>query len=251
MQLQGKIAFVTGGGRRLGQAIAVALAEGGADILLHVHTSSGEEAVRAIEALGRRVIIVRADVSTTAAAVCLGRDAVAAVGRVDILINNAAVFFPTPLQTLTTQSWKSIIQTNLTAPFILALLLGRSMRAQGAGKIVQLGDWSGIRPAPDYLPYCVSKAGIQVMTQALAKAFAPAVQVTAVAPGPVLPPEQYDALKVRKLVEQTPLQRLGSERDVVRAVRFLVETTDFVTGATYLVDGGWLAKVASGSDISL
>ena len=250
MQLQGKIAFVTGGGKRLGRAIAIALAERGADILLHVHTSSGEETVRAIEALGRRAIIVRADISTTAAAVRLGRDAVAAVGRVDILINSAAVFFPTPLSTLSTQSWRSVIQTNLTAPFILALFLGRAMRTQGLGKIVQLGDWSGVRPTPGYLPYCVSKGGLQVMTQALAKALAPAVQVTAVAPGPVLPPEQYDARKIRQLVEQTPLQRLGNEQDVIRAVRFLVESGDFVTGTTYLVDGGWLAKVGSGSAIS-
>jgi pteridine reductase len=250
MQLQDKIAFVTGGGRRLGRAIAMALAERGADILLHVHTASGKETAQAIEALGRRVAIVRADVSTTAAAAQLGRDAVAAVGRIDILINNAAVFFPTPVLTLTTQSWKSVIQTNLTAPFVLALFLGRAMRAQGAGKIVQLGDWSGIRPIPGYLSYCVAKGGIHVMTQALAKAFAPQVQVTAVAPGPVLPPEQYNAIKIRHLVEQTPLQRIGSEQDVVRAVRFLVETNDFVTGTTYFVDGGWLAKVASGSDIS-
>jgi NAD(P)-dependent dehydrogenase (short-subunit alcohol dehydrogenase family) len=143
---------------------------------------------------------MRADISTTAAAVRLGRDAMAAVGRVDILINNAAVFFPTPVQILTAKSWKAVIQTNLTAPFVLALLLGRAMRVQGTGKIVQLGDWSGVRPIPGYLPYCVSKGGIQAMTQALAKAFAPTVQVTAVAPGPVLPPEQYDAMKVRKLV---------------------------------------------------
>lgn len=251
MQLQGKIAFVTGSGKRLGSAIALALAERGADIVLHVHTASGEETARAIAALGRRVILVRADISTTAAAVRLGQDVMAAAERIDILINNAAVFFPTPLPLLSTKVWRSVIQTNLTAPFVLALLLGRAMREQGGGKIVQLGDWSGMRPSPGYLPYCVSKGGILAMTQGLAKAFAPDVQVAAVAPGPVLPPEQYDAIKIRHLVEQTPLQRLGSERDVVRAVCFLVESGDFVTGATYFVDGGWLAKGAGGSDTSL
>lgn len=251
MQLQGKIAFVTGGGRRLGYGIAMALAERGADILLHVHTTSGEEAVRAIAALGRRVSLLRADLSSAAAAVDLGRAAMSAVGRIDILINNAAVFFPTPLRTLTAKSWRSVLQTNLTAPFVLALILGRAMYSQGAGKIIQLGDWSGMRPARDYLPYCVSKGGIRVMTQALAKAFAPHVQVNVVAPGPVLPPAQYSADKRCKLVEQTPLKRLGDEREVTRAVRFLIEEGDFVTGSTYVVDGGWLATVATGSDVPL
>ena len=125
------------------------------------------------------------------------------------------------------------------------------MMKHGAGKIIQLGDWSGARPVRGYLPYCVSKGGIHAVTQALAKAFAPHVQVNAVAPGPVLPPEHYDDGRMRTLVEQTPLKRLGCEQDVARAVRFLVESGDFVTGSTYTVDGGWLAKVATGSETSL
>lgn len=249
--MKGKVALVTGGGRRLGRAIAVSLAKNGADILLHVHTSSGLDVVHAIESLGRRVLLLRADISTAEAAIRLGREGLRIFGHVDVLINNAAVFFPTPLSHLTTLSWKFIMQTNLTAPFFLGLVLGRVMRERRQGKIIQLGDWIGIRPSLGYLPYCVSKSGVLSVTLALAKALAPYVQVNAIAPGPVLPPERYEEERKRKLTEQTPLMRLGHEKDVVRAVQFLVHSGDFVTGTTYLVDGGWLAKAAEGSGTSL
>lgn len=250
MRLLGKVALVTGAGKRLGRAIALALAESGADIVLHVRTSSGEEVARAIEGQGRRAFVVAADLSTTAGAVQLGRAAIAEAGGVDILVNNAAVFFPTPLPKLAASSWREILQTNLSSPFVLALTLGKRMRERGGGKILQLADWSGVRPIPGFLPYCVTKSGTIVMTQALAKAFAPHIQVNAIAPGPVLPPDHYSEELMRRLAEQTPLQRIGHEGDVVRAVRFLSEAADFVTGATYMVDGGWLAKVAEGSGTS-
>jgi NAD(P)-dependent dehydrogenase (short-subunit alcohol dehydrogenase family) len=251
VDLHGRVALVTGAGRRLGRACALSLAEGGADLLLHVHTSSGEEVAREVRALGRQATILSADLSQVTAASRLSREALAVAGRVDILVNNAAVFIPTPLRRLTVQSWQEILRTNLTAPFVLALLLGRTMQAQGAGKIVQLGDGSGSRPLPGYLPYCVSKGGLHALTQVLAKALAPQVQVNSVAPGPVLPPEDYDASARCALGENTPLGRLGEAGDVARAVRFLVEAGEFVNGAAYVVDGGWLARPASGTATSL
>lgn len=251
MERQEKWALVTGGGKRIGRAIALSLAEGGADIVLHVHTSSGTDVAQAIESLGRRVVVLHADLSTAEGARQLGQAAWAVTGHIDILVNNAAVFSPMPLPTLTTTSWRATLQTNLTSPFVLSLLLGRAMRARGRGKIVQLGDWSGIRPAPHYLTYCVAKSGIFALTQAFAKAFAPYVQVNAVAPGPVLPPASYTKEKLRTLITQTPLRRGGHEHDIARTVRFFAEAADFVTGATYTVDGGWLAKVGDGSATSL
>ena len=209
MDLCGKVALVTGAGRRLGYAIALALAEGGADLVLHVHTSSGEEIAQEVRALGRRACVLQADLSQVAEARRLSQAALAVTGRVDVLVNNASVFLPTPLSTLTAQAWQTTLHTNLTAPFVLALLLGRTMRAHGCGKIVQLGDWSGMRPLPGYLPYCVSKGGLSALTQVLAKALAPQVQVNSVAPGPVLPPASYDAAARRALSERTPLKRLG------------------------------------------
>ncbi|MGH7966562.1 MAG: SDR family NAD(P)-dependent oxidoreductase, partial [Candidatus Binatia bacterium] len=217
MVLHGTVALVTGSGRRLGRAISLALAEQGADLLLHVHTSSGEDIAQEIIALGRHAVVIRADLSYPSEAARLGREALAVAGRVDVLVNNAAVLIPTPLPTLTLDTWQGLLRTNLTAPFILSLSLGRAMQMQGSGKIIQLGDWSGSRPLPGYLPYCVAKGGLQSLTQALAKALAPQVQVNAVAPGPVLPPAHYDSVARHTLERYTPLSRLGKAEDVVRA----------------------------------
>jgi len=182
MELSGKVALVTGAARRLGRAIALTLAAEGVDVVLHVHTSSGEDIAREIATLGRQAWIVRADLSRPAEAYRLSRGVEALAGRVDILVNSAAVFFPTPLPTLTVHTWQTVLHTNLTAPFVLSLLLGRAMRERGTGKIIQLGDWSGKRPLPGYLPYCVSKGGVLALTHVLAKALAPQVQVNAVDP---------------------------------------------------------------------
>lgn len=250
MTLHGTVALVTGAGRRLGHAIALALAEQGADLLLHVHSSSGEDSAQAITALGRQAIILRADLSQPSEASRLSEEALAVAGRIDVLVNNAGVFIPTPLPTLTPAAWQGLLQINLTTPFVLSLFLGRAMRRQGSGKIIQLGDWSGLRPLPGYLPYCVSKGGLHVLSQALAKALAPQVQVNTIAPGPVLPPAHYDATAHHALKRYTPLGRLGTAGDVVRVVLFLIGPGRGVTGATYLVDGGWLASSPSGGDTS-
>jgi|SRR5215813_3538910 len=251
MELAGKVVLVTGAARRLGRIIALTLAAEGADIVLHVHTSSGENLAREIAALGQRAWVVRADLSRPAEAHHLSQVVLALTGRVDILVNNAAVFFPTPLSTLTVSRWRTVLHTNLTAPFVLSLLLGRTMQQRGMGKILQLADWSGMRPLAGYLPYCVSKGGLVAVTQVLATTFAPQVQVNAVAPGPVLPPDHYTAAARRALSARTPLRRLGQVMDVARAVRFLVTEGDFVTGSVYVVDGGWLVNDPEGTTTSL
>lgn len=251
MDLHGKIVLVTGAGKRLGRASALALAQGGADVILHVYSSAGEDVAQEVTALGRRAYVLRADLASVAGAAQLSQDAIAVAGRVDVLVNNAAVFLPTPVDTLTLPTWQTIVRTNLTSSFVLALSLGREMRARGYGKIVQIGDWSGSRPMPGYLAYCVSKGGLHALTMALAKAFAPQVQVNTVAPGPVLLPVHYDAAARQAVVTRTPLRRLGQAADVARAVRFVVEGGEFVTGAIYMVDGGWLVSAAGGTDTSL
>jgi len=250
-RLQGKVALVTGAGRRLGQAIAVALAEEGADLLLHVHHSSGEDVSHAVRQLGGNAHILPADLSTTTGAMSLIHRVRSFVTHIDILVNNAAVFFPTPLSELSMVSWRTMLQTNLTSPFILALSFGRMMQKQdGGGTIIHLGDWMGVRPVPRYLSYCVSKSGIGALTQALAKALAPKVRVNAIAPGPVLLPDSYSEETVRNITAETPLQRIGQAFDVARTVR-MIACSSFVTGATYMVDGGWLTRVDLGKETSV
>jgi pteridine reductase len=251
MELQGKVALVTGAARRLGRVIALALAEAGADLVLHVHTSSGEDVAQAVRETGKRASIVRADLSCPKRLIQFVHQVFAQSDHIDILINNAAVFFPTPLGSLTVAAWRTVLHTNLTAPFALTLLLGREMRSQGWGRIIQLSDWSGFRPIPGYLPYCVAKGGINSLTQVMAKGLAPRVTVNSIALGPVLVPDYYRVMTRRALAGHTPLGRLGTPADVVRVVRFLVERGEFVTGATYFVDGGWMARAPNGTGTSL
>ena len=250
MQLRNALALVTGAGRRIGRTIAVALAQGGADVVLHAYQSSGEETRRAVQQYGRRAWVIRGDLTNRRDVQRIAHEALEKTGTIDILINNAAVFFPTPIAALTAQEWHTFRQMNISAPFFLSVLIGRRMYQHRRGKIVFLGDWSGRRPSRDFLPYCVSKAGVSALTLALAKAFAPHVQVNEVAPGPVLLPEAYGPDQQEALRARTPLQRFGSPYDVARTVRFLLESGDFVTGASYVVDGGWLAQGPEGSETS-
>lgn len=251
MQLRGSTALVTGAGRRMGRTLALSLADAGADVVLHVHTSSGQETFDAVRRRGRRAWLVQTDLSQRRDVERLADEAARKTGGVDVLVHNAAIFFPTPLSRLNLTDWRRFQDTNVSAPFLLSLLLGRRMAARGRGKILFLGDWSGRRPSPEYLAYCVSKAGVHALMRALAKALAPHVQVNEVAPGPVLVPEDYGPRRRDELRRRTPLQRLGSPHDVARAVRFLIEEGDFVTGASYVVDGGWLASPAGGRLTSL
>ena len=250
MDLTGRVALVTGAAKRIGRAIARELADAGADLILHVHTSSAAGLADEIRAQGRRVFVVEADLAESKQVRQLCAEALAWAGRIDILVNNAGVFFPTPLATLRLAEWRRLLDTNLTAPFGLALVCGRDMQHRGTGKIIQVGDWNGLRPSRDYLSYCVSKGGLHALTLALAKALAPQVQVNTVAPGPILPPVGDADLDIDQMAQQTPLGRFGRPYDIARAVRFLAEQGDYITGATYTVDGGWLAKEAGGSGIS-
>jgi pteridine reductase len=234
MNLAGRTALVTGAARRLGRAIAEDLARAGARVAVHYHQSAGEAAdvVASIRAHGGTAEAFAADLADGAAVVSLAE----AVGPVDVLVNNASVFFPTPLATLGEADWDRILAVNLKAPFLLARTLGRAMQARGAGKIVNLADSTADRPAPGYLPYGVSKAALVALTRGLARELAPAVQVNCVAPGPVLEP--IDGSPTAAIIRRTPLGRLGSAADVVAAVRFVIDGSDFVTGSTVVVDGG-------------
>jgi NAD(P)-dependent dehydrogenase (short-subunit alcohol dehydrogenase family) len=240
MNLAGRTALVTGAARRLGRAVAEDLAGRGARVAVH-YRHSGAEAEAVVDGIRRRGGTAECFAAAPAAPAAPGRLAAAVVDRlgpVDVLVNNASVFFRTPIDVVGEAEWDAVMTVNLKAPYLLALALGRPMRARGAGKIVNLADIAAERPSEDYLPYGVSKAGIVALTRGLARALAPEVQVNCVAPGPVLAPIDATPDATAAILRRTPLGRFGATADVAAAVRFLIEGSDFVTGTTVVVDGG-------------
>jgi pteridine reductase len=244
MDLRGKAVLVTGGAVRLGRAIALGLAGRGADVAITYHQSAAaaEETAATIRGLGRRTLAARCDQRCEEQV----RGAVAALahewGRLDVLVNSAAVFRRHPFEALTAADWDDELATNLRGPFLFSLAAASTLRAEGGGKIVNIADIAGIRPWADYLPYSVSKAGLIALTQGLAKALAPDVQVNAVAPGAVLWPGDFSEEQRAALLEKIPLRRAGTPEDVVNTVLYLVEGTDYVTGQVLSVDGGRLLR---------
>ncbi len=242
MDIAGQVALVTGGAKRVGRAIALALAHQGADTLITYRTSRSEadQAVAELRACGVRAEAMKADVTNARQIQQLMRRIQQRFHRLDILVNNAAVFARTPLSTLTERDWDIHMATNLRGPFLCALYASRLMRRHGQGKIINLADWAGQRPYRDYLPYCVSKAGVIGLTKALAKELAPSIQVIAIAPGPIMPPPNFTPAQRRRVVNRVPLKRWGSPEDIAKTVVFAIQGTDFITGSTIFVDGGQL-----------
>jgi NAD(P)-dependent dehydrogenase (short-subunit alcohol dehydrogenase family) len=240
MKLAGRTALVTGAARRIGRAIAEDLASAGARIAVCHHTSVAEAdaVVAGIRARGGTAEPFVADLADPRAAETLAAAVADRLGPVDVLVNNASVFYRTPIDALDGADWDAVMTVNLRTPFLLAVILGRAMRDRGAGKIVNLADIAAERPYPDYLPYSVSKAGIVALTRGLARELAPAVQVNCIAPGPVLEAIDATPAVTAAMVKRTPLGRLGAASDIAAAVRFLLEGSDFVTGTTVVVDGG-------------
>jgi pteridine reductase len=242
MELEDKVALVTGAARRVGRAIAGCLAERGATIAVHYNSSQHEaqSLVGEIERAGGRARAIGANLASVAEIERMVADVLDAFGRIDVLVNSASVFYRKPIDDVTEQDWDLNLDVNLKAPFFLSRAAGAAMRKQGAGKIINIGDWAGIRPYNNYLPYTVSKSGLIGLTRSLAKALAPEVQVNCIALGPVLPPEDYSDEENARLIAGTLTKRLGSPEDVAQAVLFFCQGTDFATGATLLVDGGRL-----------
>jgi NAD(P)-dependent dehydrogenase (short-subunit alcohol dehydrogenase family) len=212
----------------------------GADVVIHYKSSASEahETVKAVERLGQRAFAIQADLAEPDQVEVLADNAVQACGKVDILVNSAAIFRMTPLESLTAQDWEQFLRVNLTGPFLLARRLGLLMRQQGAGKIINVADVAGIKPWADFLPYSVSKGMLITITQGLAKALAPEVQVNAVVPGTVLLSEGYGEKERESIVKGTLLKRIGDPVDIAKTVLFLVEGSDFITGQVVVVDGG-------------
>jgi pteridine reductase len=243
MKLRGKTALVTGAAKRVGHEIALGLARRGANIVVHYNTSfpDARGAVAEIKALGVDAMAVKADQANARQVHAAVTQALKHFRMIDVLVASAAVYKKTPFDTLTEADWDFHIDANLKGPFLFALEIGRHMkRRKLAGKIILFADWAAIRPYANYLPYCVSKAGVICLTKSLAKALGPRVQVNAIAPGPILlPPDMTEAEK-REVIDATVVKRIGSPQDIVNSVLFLIEGSDFITGHTLVVDGGRL-----------
>ncbi len=239
MTLRGRIVLVTGGAKRLGRALALGMARRGAHVIITYRTSAPEarRVVAELTRLGSRALAVRADLSRAADVRALMDRIRRRYDRLDVLINSAANFERSPFRRLTERHWDAALDTNLKGSFLCALYGSRLMRR---GKMLNIADWAGVRPYRGYLPYCVSKAGVIGLTKALAKELAPRVQVVAIAPGPILPPERMTPAERRRVVRRVPLRRWGSPDDIVATALFLIEGTDFMTGSVVFVDGGQL-----------
>jgi pteridine reductase len=236
-RLEGKVALVTGSARRLGRAIVLNLAAQGADAVVHYHHSGAEakEVVSEIRRMGRRAICVAADLGKKANIERLVGQAEKEFGRLDILINNASNFLHTQFVATTEEIWDAALDVNLKAPFFCAQAAAPPLR-KSRGVIINLSDVGGLLGWTGYIPHCVSKAGIIMLTRALAKELAPEVRVNAIAPGTISmegDPENWE----RDYVERTPLRRSGTTEDVTAAVSFLVHAP-FVTGQVLVLDGG-------------
>lgn len=243
MNLKGKTALVTGSAKRVGREIALGLARRGANIVVHYNSSASDArgVVADIKALGVDAVAVKADQSSAVQVKAAVSKALQHFRTIDVLIASAAVYRKTPFDTLTEADWDFHIDANLKGPFLFSLEVGRHMkRRKLAGKVVLFADWAAIRPYADYLPYCVSKAGVICLAKSLAKALGPKVQVNAIAPGPILLPPDFTTAEKRAVVNATVVKHIGSPKDIVNSVLFLIEGSDFITGHTLLVDGGRL-----------
>lgn len=243
MELRGRVALVTGAGRRLGRELARALAGRGMTLAIHHHASSeGAEDLRAeVTAAGGKAECFAADLADARVARALPQRVAEAFGRLDVLVNSAAVMHRLDFEQTTPEQYDAILDLNLRSLFFCTQGAAASLRA-ARGKVVNLADLAGLQPWPGFAAHSVSKAGVVMLTKVLARSLAPEVTVNAIAPGAVLVPEEYDDEERQRLARATPLGRLGSPADVVAALLYLLEGGDFVTGEVLTVDGGRLLR---------
>ncbi len=235
--LAGKVALVTGGARRIGKAIALRLAATGADLAItfRASQSEAEQTVREIAALGGEALAICADLENAEDICEAVASAIDEFGRLDILINNAGVFESVALEEITLAQWDRMFATNTRAPFLMAQAALPHLR-RASGRIVNIGSLGGTHPWATHGHYCTSKAALHMLSQVMAKAWAPEISVNCVAPGMIVQGEIGDAYA--QFAERTPMRRNGTAEDVAAAVEFFATAPHFITGQVMTVDGG-------------
>jgi len=207
-----------------------------------IHYYTGKEKARKtaeeVAAIAQRPLIVHGDLTRPENWLKIKGEIIAAHGRVDVLVNNAAVFYKTPLFDVSEDQWDHFQNTNLKSVFFGCKIFGELMLKQKQGKIINIADVAAGLAWANYIPYSVSKAGVIALTKGMAKALSPHVTVNVVVPGIVLPAEAFDENLEQRLKRKIPLDRFGSPEDVANAVAFLIEGGDYITGAEIKIDGG-------------
>ncbi|MCX7737966.1 MAG: SDR family NAD(P)-dependent oxidoreductase [Hydrogenothermaceae bacterium] len=238
MKLNGKTALITGGARRIGRELAINLSKDGVNVVIH-YNSSKQEASRLkkeLESFGVKAYTFKADLLSESQIVRLAEEVMSIVD-VDILINNASLYYKTKLDSATFEDLDRFYTIHVKAPFYLSKVFGKKMFEKREGRIINIVDYSAITPYPNYTPYTVSKGALLTLTKAFAKEFAPYVLVNAVLPGPIIPPENLE--DTEKPLNKTLLKRWSGGIEVYKAVKYLIET-DFTTGSFIPVEGGRL-----------
>lgn len=246
--MQGKVVLITGGAKRVGAAICRRLHGAGANLMIHYRSSAAEaEALR--DEFNRirpdSAALVQADLHDVDGLPDLVTAAVKHFGQLDVLINNASSFYPTAVGEIAEKDWHDLLGTNLKAPLFLSQAAAQPLR-HSHGCIVNIADIHAERPMKSYVVYSIAKAGLVALTKSLAHELGPEVRVNAVAPGPIMWPEEdptFDDQERRRIIAHTLLKREGSADDIARAVLFLVKDAPYITGTILPVDGGRSASL--------
>ena len=245
--LSGKTALITGGAKRLGRASALALAQAGADVAITFNHSAREARATIIDlsSFGVRAFALHCDITDEASVRAMTKEAGRELGRIDILVNNAANYETAEFEKLTAKQWDAIFASNARGPFLVsreALRWMRRKRNQSQrpveAKIINMGSLGGLRPWATHAHYCSSKAALHMLTKVMAKALAPEIAVNAVAPGMIDLGEKSAAAFMRRMAKQTPMRRNGRGDEIARAVLFFATAPQFITGQILAVDGG-------------
>lgn len=238
--LRDQVVLVTGAGRRIGREIALMLGRAGASVVVNYNHSRSEafKTVREIRSYGVGAIALHADVACPAQVRHMFRAVKERFGRLDVLVNNAGIFFPCRWDQLTEKHWDQILAVNLKGPFFCAQAAARIMRRQERGQIINISSLGGLKAWPDYMHYCSSKAGLIMLTRCLAKALAPDIRVNSVAPGTILFPGERRNGTIESIIRSTPLKKAGRAEDIAQVVLYLASHGDFITGQVFPVDGG-------------
>jgi pteridine reductase len=241
LPLAGKAVLITGAARRVGATIARTLQAAGANVMIHYRQSEreGQALARELNTLrGGSAALVSGDLLDIKRLGKLVDATLKTFGQLDVLINNASTFYPTPVGEITTEHWDDLLGTNLKAPLFLTQAAAPALRLTH-GLVLNIADIHGMRPLRRYTTYSVAKAGLIMLTKSLARELGPRVRVNAISPGPVMWPEdRTDRALQRKIIERTQLKRPGSPQDVARTALFLCAEAPYITGQVLAVDGG-------------